>query len=294
MRCRYLAKGSVARLLLRVAYVLALLSAGFYGAADFTGGLVTRRAPPLPVVLLSQACGLVLVALALPLFPAATPRTADLWWGAAAGLAGGIGVALLYRALATGTMSIVAPTTAVTAVALPVVTSIALGERPGWLAVAGILVGIVSIVLVSRPTGTTTDTRSAGVGPALIAGIAIGIFLLALAQTRREAGMWPLLTDRIASVAFFAVTIAIARKSLRMPVSLAALAVGGGALDMVANGLYLVAVRIGPLSPVVTLSSLYPASTVLLARAVLRERLSAWQTAGVMAASIAVVLIVSG
>ena len=277
-----------------MAYVLALLSAGFYGAADFTGGLATRRAAALPVVLISQACGLVLVMLALPLLPAATPRPADLWWGAAAGLAGGIGVALLYRALATGTMSIVAPTTAVTAVALPVVTSIALGERPGGLAVVGILVGILAIVLVSRQTGTTPAAQSSGVGPALSAGVAIGIFLLALAQTRREAGMWPLLSDRIASVTFFAIVMAVGQHAPRLPLRLAALAIGGGALDMTANALYLVAVRIGPLSPVVTLSSLYPASTVLLARAVLGERLSAWQTAGVVSALLAVVLIVGG
>ena len=277
-----------------MAYALALLSAGCYGAADFTGGLATRRAAALLVVLVSQACGLVLVTLALPLLPAATPHPADLWWGAAAGLAGGIGVALLYRALATGTMSIVAPTTAVTAVALPVVTSIALGERPGGLVVVGILIGILAIVLVSRQTGTTPATQSSGVGPALSAGVAIGIFLLALAQTRREAGMWPLLSDRIASVTFFVIVMAVGRHALRMPLSLAALAIGGGALDMTANALYLVAVRIGPLSPVVTLSSLYPASTVLLARAVLGERLSAWQTAGVASALLAVVLIVGG
>lgn len=283
-----------------MAYLLALLSAGFYGAADFTGGLATRRATAIPVVLLSQACGLVLVALALPLLPAATPSTADLLWGAAAGFAGGIGVALLYRALAVGTMSVVAPTTAVAAVALPVLTSIALGERPGWLAIVGILLGIVSIVLVSRQAAPAhsqiggSPDRPSGVGPALIAGIGIGVFLLALAQTRREAGMWPLLTDRIASVAFFAIVAVVGRRSLRMPVNLAALAIGGGALDMIANALYLLAVRIGPLSPVVTLSSLYPASTVLLARAILGERLSPWQIVGVVTALVAVVLIVSG
>ena len=243
-----------------------------------------------------------LVALALPLLPAAAPRTADLWWGAVAGLAGGIGVALLYRALAIGTMSVVAPTTAVTAVALPVLTSIALGERPAWLAIVGILLGILSIVLVSRQTATPSigpsADRPSGVGPALVAGIGIGMFLLALAQTRREAGMWPLLTDRIASVAFFGIVAAVGRgggrRSLRMPVNLAALAIGGGALDMTANALYLLAVHIGPLSPVVMLSSLYPASTALLARAILGERLSPWQTAGVVTALVAVVLIVSG
>src|SRR4051812_9125482 len=216
-----------------------------------------------------------MVVLALPLLPAAAPTTADLWWGAAAGLFGGFGVALLYRALATGTMSVVAPITAVTAVTLPVVTSIALGERPGWLPVAGIALGIASIVLVSRQTGATRASspdgrggqgvRTPGIRPALLAGIGVGIFLLALAQTRREAGLWPLFTDRIASVAFFAIVATVGRRSLRMPVNLAALAIGGGALDMIANALYLLAVRIGPLSAVVTLSSLYPASTVLLA-----------------------------
>ena len=280
-----------------MAYLLALLSAGFYGAADFTGGLATRRAAAIPVVLLSQACGLVLVALALPLLPAATPTPADLWWGAAAGLAGGIGVALLYRALAVGTMSVVAPTTAVAAVALPVLTSIALGERPGWIPVGGIALGIVSIVLVSRqaahpPIGPSAQ-RSSGIGVALSAGVGIGIFLLALAQTHRAAGLWPLLTDRMASVAFFAIVATVGRRSVRMPLNPATLATLGGALDMIANALYLLAVRIGPLSAVVTLSSLYPASTVLLARAVLGERLSAWQTAGVVTALVAVVLIVA-
>lgn len=285
-----------------MAHFLALLSAGFYGAADFTGGLVTRRAAAILVVFLAQATGLVLVALALPLLPAASPRSADLWWGAIAGLTGGVGVALLYYALSIGTMSVIAPTTAVAAVALPVLASIALGERPSAIAVAGILLGVVSIVMVSRqanpsspsPNGRGGQGVRTGVGVALLAGIGVGLFLLTLAQTRVEAGMWPLFTDRIASVALFAVLAGVRRRSLRMPTGLAALAIGCGALDMIANALYLLAVRIGPLSPVVTLSSLYPASTVLLARGILGERLSAWQTAGVVTALVAVVLIVGG
>lgn len=238
-----------------------------------------------------------LVAVAIPFLPAASPRPADLWWGAIAGLTGGVGVALLYHALSIGTMSVVAPTTAVAAVALPVLTSIALGERPSGLAVAGIVFGVASIVLVSLQTGPFASPRAGrptGLGTALLAGIGIGLFLLTLAQTRPEAGMWPLLTDRIASVALFAVLAAVGRRSVRLPVALAGLAIGGGALDMIANALYLLAVRIGPLSPVVTLSSLYPASTVLLARGILGERLSRWQITGVVTALVAVMLIVGG
>ena len=114
-----------------MAYLLAIGSALLYGAADFTGGLTTRRAGTIPVVILSQASGLVLLALILPLLPHASPSRPDLLWGALAGLTGGIGVALLYRALAIGTMAVVAPTTAVCAVAIPVVISLLLGERPG-------------------------------------------------------------------------------------------------------------------------------------------------------------------
>src|SRR3954466_7966955 len=133
-----------------MAYLLALGSALLYGAADFTGGLATRRAGTIPVVVISQASGLILLALILPLLPDAFPSRADFLWGAAAGLTGGIGVALLYRALAIGVMAVVAPTTAVCAVVIPVVVSVLLGERPVRMALFGILLGIVSIVLVSQ------------------------------------------------------------------------------------------------------------------------------------------------
>jgi drug/metabolite transporter (DMT)-like permease len=284
-------------------YLLAIGAAVLYGAADFTGGFTTRRASAVTIVVLSQASGLVLLALILPLLPPASPSRPDLLWGAAAGLTGGIGVALLYRALAIGTMAVVAPTTAVCAVAIPVVVSVLLGERPVPLAIAGIVLGIGSIVLVSRQqsAGQPEDhdpasphkTRS-GIGTALASGVAIGLFFLSLAQTRPEAGMWPLLFARLVSVMLFgAVTLASGR-SLRMPAKVSALAIVGGVIDMLANALYMLAAQQGPLSIVVTLSSLYPASTVLLARLILGERLSPWQITGVGCALAAVVLIVSG
>jgi drug/metabolite transporter (DMT)-like permease len=283
-------------------YLLALGSALLYGAADFTGGLATKRAGTIPVVLLSQASGLALLALLLPVLPDAQPTRLDLIWGAVAGLTGGIGVALLYRALAVGTMAVVAPTTAVCAVTIPVAVAIVLGERPVPLAGAGIVLGIVSIVLVSRHTPASAERRQReprktlppGVGTALVSGVAIGFFFLALARTRSEAGMWPLVVSRSLTVALFGLISILGRRSIRMPGPVAILAILCGAVDMVANALYLLAAREGPLSIVVTLSSLYPASTVLLARIVLRERLNFWQVSGVACALAAVVLIVRG
>jgi drug/metabolite transporter (DMT)-like permease len=284
-----------------VAYLLALGSALLYGAADFTGGLATRRAGTIPVVILSQASGLILLALILPLLPAASPSRADLLWGALAGLTGGIGVALLYRALAIGVMAVVAPTTAVCAVAIPVVVSVLLGERPGPLAVAGMALGIGSIVLVSqqRPAAQADShhpapARGSGVGTALASGVLIGFFFLTLAQTRSDAGMWPIVVARLVSVTLFGGAALARGISLRMPARMLTLSLVCGAIDMLANALYLLAARQGPLSVVVTLSSLYPASTVLLARIVLGERLNLLQTVGVGCALAAVVLIVSG
>jgi len=284
-------------------YLLALVSALLYGAADFTGGLATRRAATIPVVVISQFSGMLLLVLLLPLLPGSSPSRPDLWWGVLAGLTGGIGVALLYRALAIGRMAVVAPTTAVCAVAIPVVVAMLLGERPGPLAAGGILLGIVSIVLVSQQSQTASAPAAGasrplglppGVAIALLSGVAIGFFFLSLARTAPQAGMWPILAARLTSVTLFGVGAWTGGLSFRLPRPPLILALGGGMVDMLANAAYLLAVRDGPLSLVVTLSSLYPASTVILARVVLGERLNGRQVGGVLCALGAIVLIVKG
>ncbi|HJQ20787.1 MAG TPA: DMT family transporter [Gemmatimonadaceae bacterium] len=276
-------------------FLLALSSAAFYGSADFLGGLATRRAAAIPVVLISQGAGLLLVLLLMPLLPAATPTSADIAWGTLAGVMGAVGVALLYHALAIGTMSVVAPTTAVCAVAIPVLTSVLLGEHLALLSAIGIVVGVAAIVLVSMQTPTTVTEAAphrSGVGFALISGVAIGIFLYALAQAKPTAGMWPLVASRSTSTLLIGILALARRTSLRMSSRLLGVTLACGAVDMTANALYMIAARIGPLSPVVTLSSLYPATTVLLASAFLHERLNAAQKLGVALALGAVVLIV--
>ena len=280
--------------------VLALASAICYGAADFLGGLTAKRASTLPIVVVSQFAGLVLLFVMLPFLPTATPTRADFLWGAAAGLTGGAGVALLYRALAIGVMAVVAPTTAVCAVAIPVLVAVGLGERPGAMTIAGIALALVAIALVSQSShpdpvadpGEGTGSRKKAFTLAVLSGIVIGLFFVALARTGDEAGLWPLVAARIVSVSLFAVMTLLASQSLRLPSAIVGTVIVGGALDMLANLLYLLAARSGPLSIVVTLASLYPASTVLLARVVLHERLSPVQWVGVVSALVAVVAIV--
>jgi drug/metabolite transporter (DMT)-like permease len=278
--------------------LLALASAILYGAGDFAGGLATRRASSLPVLVLSQLSGLVLLLGLLPFLPPAAPSRADLLWGVSAALTGGLGVALLYRALAIGRMAVVAPTTAVCAVVIPVAVSVIKGERPGGMAAAGIALGLGAIVLVSQQTSDSAATDRgrrlpAGMGLALISGVAIGFFFLSLARTGAEAGMWPILISRAVSVTLFGLAAAVVRRPFRVP-GMTRLALLCGILDMSANALYLVAARQGPLSLVVTLASLYPASTVLLARVVLGERLNWRQVTGVVCALAAIGLIVRG
>jgi drug/metabolite transporter (DMT)-like permease len=312
-----------------MAYLLALFSALSYGGADFLGGLTTRRATAIAVVLISQFGGLVLLLLLLALMPPASASTNDMLWGAAAGIASGVGVSLLYHALAIGTMSVASPTTAVTAVSVPVLVSILLGERPYAIAIGGIALGIVSIVMVSKGPSTNetgpppssnpatpghntpssthahgilaqsqspaqTQTRRLPVGMvhALAAGTAFGVVFLALARAGHDAGIWPLIAMNAAAVALFGLVTLARRVSLRVPGTVLGLALIGGVFDMLAHALYMFATRGGPLTSVVTLASLYPASTVVLARLILRERLSRWQLAGIACALTAIALIV--
>jgi len=286
-------------------YLLALGSAFLYGSADFIGGFTSKKAETIAVVLISQLSGFIILALLVPLLPAVTPTGHDLLWGAVAGTCGSIGVALLYRGLAIGTMAIVAPTTAVCAVILPVAVAAALGERLSTLATTGIGVALIGIVLVGQETtriegagegagGRARRRVPAGLGLALLSGIAIGGFYLSLSRASADAGLWPLLVARGSSVALFGMLVMVRGRSLRMPVPAASMALAAGVLDMSANTLYLVATWSGSLSIVVTLASLYPASTVLLARVFLRERLNNVQVAGVVGALAAVLLIVAG
>jgi drug/metabolite transporter (DMT)-like permease len=279
--------------------LLALGSAVLYGSADFFGGLTARRANTIATVFLSQFAGLVLLLLVLPFLPTTVVSYRDWIWGFVAGFSGGIGVALLYRALALGAMAVVAPTTAVIAAIIPVLFAFVVGERLRPLTLVGIALAFVAIVLVSRPQRSADSPLQSGfrslppgVFLAVLAGVAVGLFFLSLARTTMAAGMWPLIAARIASIVLFGLIALVSGRTLRMSASATTTAVTGGTLDMLANALYMIAARIGPLSIVVTLASLYPASTVILARLVLGERISLMQGFGLGCALAAVAIIV--
>ena len=158
-----------------VAVLLSVASAVSYGTADFLGGLATRRAIATAVVLVSQSVGLVTLTVVLALTDQQVPPAADLGWGALAGLCGMVGLVLFYQALATGTMGVVAPVTAVVSAVVPVTFGLATGERPGWLALAGIVVAVPAIVLLGWGGGGGPGERRTVDRGSLVLAVAAGI-----------------------------------------------------------------------------------------------------------------------
>jgi drug/metabolite transporter (DMT)-like permease len=276
-----------------MAVLLALASALVYGASDFCGGLATRRAAVTAVVALSQAAGLLLLLALLPVL-GGSPTAADLAWGTAAGISGSVGLVVFYRSLARGTMSVLAPTTAVCAAAVPVLVGVALGDRIGAAAAVGILVALVAVVLVAAEDGlgALRSARPEGLLPALGAGLLFGLFFVLLDQTSAASGLWPLTGARTASAVLVGAGALLTRRTVRVPRPVLPVVLLAGVGDMGANALFLLATqRGGQLAIVGVLASLYPVSTVVLAQVVLRERLVATQVSGLVATVAAVVLI---
>lgn len=268
-----------------MAVLLALCSATTYGVGDFLGGMAAKRASAAAVLLWSHLAGLCLV-VGTTAFVAGEATAHDLLLGAVGGLGGAVGVGLLYQALSIGPMSAVAPVTALLAAAVPVVVGFGQGERPAGTAVVGMVAALVAIVLVSAEGGGSmrpSDVR--GVTLALGAGIGFGLFFVALSYTDDSSGMWPLVAARTASVAVVGSLALLGHIEPRVPRGHPRrLTAGAGALDVAANVLYLLAVRQGLLSVVSVLSSLYPASTVVLAWIILRERFAPMQRLGLLLA----------
>ena len=275
---------------------LALSAALLFGVGDFLGGLATRGATALPIALLSQVSGLLVVLAALPFLETATPTREDLAWGALAGLFGGTGLVLLFRSFALGAMGVAAPVTALCAAGVPVVVGLALGERPRAAALVGVVLALVAVGLVSREHAEARPHALAPlhvvVGTALVAGVAFGIFFTLIGQSEENAGLWPLVAARSSS-AVLLVGPAVARGGVPSRRT-AVMACISGVVDMAANVLYVLAARRGLLSVVAVLTSLYPAATVVLARYVLGERVGRIQLVGFAVGAVAVVLISAG
>jgi uncharacterized membrane protein len=270
-----------------------LASAVAWGAGDYGGGLLSRRASGLGIVLVSQVVGMIISALIAVLRTEPWPGAPDVGWSVVSGVAGVVGISCLYRGLAVGRMGTVAPVTAVLAAALPVLAGVLLEGLPSPIVLLGIGLAIVAVLLVSRVS--TGDGRGReGLGLALTAGVALGTFNLTIARLTEGLVFGPLVIVRGVQALFVVLIIAATRTPWRLSDRILPLALLVGVLDMSGNAFFILARQAGQLATAAALSSLYPVTTVILAATFLRERITVVHALGIAAATAAIVLITSG
>lgn len=270
----------------------ALPAAVGFGVADFAGGLATRRTSgTLTVIAVAQLAGAAALLPALMLLPG-RPSAAAAAFGALAGLAGSSGLVLYFRGLARGPMGVVAPLSALTSAGLPLVVGVLAGETTGPVTLGGVAVALLAITLATA--GTSQDRAALrGLLLGIGSGVGFGLFFVALKATPPDSGLWPLLAARVASVLVFGSLMLARGNSGERSWAYWGLIVLSGATDMVANILFLLAAREGALSVSAVLVSLYPVVVVILARLVLRERLT-WLQATSVALALAAGALLSG
>ena len=282
--------------------IMALGAAAVLGASDFIGGLVARRSSIISVMIATRVTGaLVFTGVIMSGATASAPRLEDLAWGAAAGLAGSSGMALLYQGLAEGTMGAVAPVTAVTAAGVPVIAGFFLGERPLGQAMVGIWLGLIAIALIGLQPRTEMSLPSRAprfglhgqLGRALTAGVCIGAFYLLISNTSHEAGPSPLVAARCTGLGLFLVAGFISRQKLVPERGDRVGILAASVLDAAGTLLLLLALHRGLLSLMSLLTSFYPVVTVGLAVLICKERLTPPRIGGILLAGIAGGLIVT-
>ena len=272
------------------AIALALGASLAWGAADFGGGLLTRRFPVVSVAVVSQAAGFA----ALAVFALVAGEGIDgegFAIGLLAGVGGGLGLAAFYRALASGTVSVVAPVAACGAV-VPLVLSLAAGDDPRALALFGAVVALAGAVMASLEERAAEEAaRRDAIVLAAVAAVLLGLFVFFLGRASQHGGALSALAGARSGSLSLLTAWALA---VRTPVSFGGrtgAVVAVGVLDVGANALFAIASREGLLAIVSVLGSLYPVPTVVLAHVVLRERISTTQRVGVVVALCGVAMV---
>jgi drug/metabolite transporter (DMT)-like permease len=288
---------------------LATLSALSYGASDFSGAMASKDADSTVVTVAVQIVSLLTLALVLVVFPEDHRSVVDLAWGALGGLGAAVALVAFYRALAIGPMSTAASTTALLSATVPVLAGFLLGDRPGVITVVGIGLAVPAAVLVSvggvvfhqqtielspRERATSRNAERQTRLLSIIAGLGFGLFFIALSRVSADAGLFPLLGARGASIASLTLVLTIRRSWVPIPQTSWASVGGAGVLDCAANSFYLLALGHGSFVWIAAVSSMYPVSTVLLARIRLHELLTRTQLVGIAGAAAALVLITVG
>jgi drug/metabolite transporter (DMT)-like permease len=283
--------------------ILALAAAVLYGSADFLGGVAARRASPFAVAAVAAPAGAIVLLLvvggcAVPGLGGADLLAFGGWraagWAMAGGVVGATGLIVFFKGFASAPMSVVAPVAGLVSTVVPVAVGVAEGERPTAAVLAGAVLCLAAIVLVSAGAGGVGGYASLlrGIGYGIAAGTAFGVFYLCLKDAGHVAVLWPAVIQRLTGTVVTLGAVALTRTGRGgLDRRLLLLAMASGAVDATANMSYVLATRTGLFGLAVVITSLYPGATVLLARLVLRERMRALQRIGLLLAAAGIVLV---
>jgi drug/metabolite transporter (DMT)-like permease len=269
-----------------------LLSAIVWGAADFTGGMATRKAGAFRVVLFGEVVGeLVLIPLAL-LARDAVPNNTAIIQAIIAGALGTLGLLLLYHSLATGTMSIAAPVSALMAAVLPVIVGSFTEGIPTGLTLTGFAFALLAVWFVSQSDAGPRNILAhlSDLRLPLFAGVGFGCYFILMHAAARESTLWPMVASRGGGLAVISLFMLMRRDSFRVVRDAWPIIILNGLLDIGGNAFYILSGQLGRLDVSAVLGSLYPGATVVLAWFLLKERLSRTQWVGIVAAFVAIVL----
>ena len=269
-----------------------LISALTWGAGDFTGGIVSRRAGVYRAAFYGECSGMVFLAIMLAVVREPLPGGPVWAWCACAGAIGCVGLLLLFKAMVEGQMSVAAPVSALMAAVLPVIASTLTEGLPGLTKYCGFALALAAIWLISQGEGhqKKLHLHLADLRLPLLAGVCFGVYFILMHQGSRSATIWPMIFARVAG-AITLFIFAAANHQLKLPDGrVAPLVFLNSAGDIAGNTFYILSGQFGRLDVAAVLGSLYPGTTVLLAGLILHERLNRSQWAGIITALAAIVL----
>jgi len=270
--------------------VYGILSAGTWGAADFIGGLASKRTSPYRVLFLAEIAGLIpFLALAL-LTREPIPSTLDLLWGAGSSLVGLTGLTILYRALADGQMTIAAPVSALFAALIPVIFGFFTLGAPSLTTFIGFGLAFLAVWLISQTDSANWRVSFADLRLPLLAGLFFGLYFIVIHRATLNAFFWPLVMARFAGFVAFGLYALLTRQPAMPPRDVWGFCIVNGVIDIGGNAFYILSAQTGRIDVAAVLGALYPASTVLLASIFLKEKITPVQTFGVFLAFAAIVL----
>lgn len=276
---------------------LAGLSALLYGISDFFGGFATRKSRVLSVLLLSQCIGITLTLLILTITSFKQPSIQDILFGLAAGITGTMGLLILYKGIANSIVAIVSPISAVIGAIVPVIFALINGEKPNIMVSIGSIICLPAIIMITHDSGLGTKEKSVikrSILYGISAGIAFGIFFISLSCCNEEAGLWPLVAAKTASISIIVTSMVVLKQPFYIKSSGYIPGIIASVFDMGANILFMAATQLGMLSIAVIITSMFPAPTVVLARIFMHQKIPKVRLIGFILALVGIGLISAG